>query len=90
MTQANISIRIDEKLKQKFDKLCDELGLNMSTAINLFIKTVVREQGIPFALSINDYNKETQQVIADVHNGIGLSKTYSSVDEMMTDILKED
>ena len=90
MTQANISIRIDESLKQKFDALCNELGFNMTTAINIFVKAVIRENGIPFALSINDYNKETQKVIEDAHKGIGLSKPYNSVDEMMTDILKED
>lgn len=90
MSQANISIRVNSDLKQNFDNLCNELGFNMSTAITMFIKAAVREQGIPFALSINDYNKETQKVIEDANNGIGLSKTYNSVDDMMNDILKED
>ncbi len=89
MTQSNISIRIDEKLKQQFDDLCNELGLTMSTTLNMFIKTVVREQGIPFQISIKDYNQETQKAIDDTHNGIGLSKAYNSVNEMMKDILEE-
>ena len=38
MSQTNISIRIDENLKQQFDNLCDELGLTMSALINVFIK----------------------------------------------------
>ena len=42
MTQSNISIRIDNQLKQQFDSLCNELGLSMSSALNLFVKTVVR------------------------------------------------
>ena len=90
MTQANISIRLNSDLKQNFDNLCNELGFNMSTAITMFIKAAVREQGIPFALSINDYNKETRKVIEDANKGIGLSKAYNSVDAMMNDILKED
>ncbi len=90
MAQTNISIRIDDDLKQKFDELCNDLGLNMSTAINIFVKAVVREKGIPFALSINDYSKETQKAIEDAHNGIGLSKPYTSAKEMIDDILKED
>ncbi len=90
MTQANISIRLNSELKQNFDNLCNELGFNMSTAITMFIKAAVREQGIPFALSINDYNKETKKVIEDANKGIGLSKGYSSVEDMMNDILKED
>lgn len=90
MAQANISIRLNSDLKRNFDDLCNELGFNMSTAITMFIKAAVREQGIPFALSLNDYNKETQKVIKDANKGIGLSKTYNSVDDMMNDILKDD
>lgn len=90
MTQANISIRLNSELKQNFDNLCNELGFNMSTAITMFIKAAVREQGIPFALSINGYNKETKKVIEDANKEIGLSKAYSSIDDMMNDILKED
>ena len=90
MSQSNISIRVNSSLKQDFDNLCNELGFNMSTAITMFIKAAVREQGIPFTLSINGYNKETQKVIEDAHKGIGLSKAYGSVDDMMNDILKED
>ena len=90
MSQSNISIRVNSSLKQDFDNLCNELGFNMSTAITMFIQAAVREQGIPFTLSTNEYNKETQKVIEDAHKGIGLSKSYSSVDDMMNDILKED
>ena len=89
MTQTNISIRLNNDLKRNFDNLCNELGFNMSTAITMFIKAAVREQGIPFALSLNDYNKETQKVIKDANKGIGLSKAYNSVDDMMNDILKD-
>lgn len=86
MSQANISIRLDSELKQNFDNLCNELGFNMSTAITMFIKATVREQGLPFALSIKDYNKEVREAITDANNNIGLSKIYDSVDDMMNDI----
>lgn len=89
MAQTNISIRLNNDLKRNFDNLCNELGFNMSTAITMFIKAAVREQGIPFALSLNDYNKETQKVIKDANKGMGLSKAYNSVDDMMNDILKD-
>ena len=51
MSQTNVNIRMDETLKQQFDHLCNELGLNMSTAINIFAKTMVRQQKIPFEVS---------------------------------------
>ena len=50
MGQTNINIRTDENLKKQFDAVCDELGLNLSTAVNIFMKTVVRQNRIPFAL----------------------------------------
>jgi len=90
MTQSNICIRIDENLKKQFDKLCDELGITMSALINAFIKKTVREQGLPFALSISDYNQKTQKAIEETEKGIGLSKAYDSVDEMMKDMLSDD
>lgn len=86
MAQSNICIRMDEDLKKQFDFLCNELGLTMSTAINIFVKKFVREQALPFALSINDYNEETRKAIEDVENGIRLSKTFKSVDELFEDM----
>ena len=48
MAQATITARIDAEDKQSFDIFCDAVGLNTSTAINLFVKTVLRERRIPF------------------------------------------
>lgn len=90
MSQSNICIRMDENLKKQFDYLCNELGLTMSTAINIFVKKFVREKGLPFALSINDYNEETRKAIEDVENGIGLSGPFNSVDEMFKSIELEE
>lgn len=54
MAQTNINIRMDEELKKNFDMICTELGLNMTAAINVFARAVVRKHGIPFDLIIND------------------------------------
>lgn len=89
MSQSNISLRIDENLKKQFDLLCDKLGLSMSTAINIFVKTVVREQRIPFEISLNTPNKELQKAIEDVENGVGLSKKFDNVDDAIKSILEE-
>ena len=89
MTQSNISIRIDEKLKQKFDSLCEELGLTMSAAINMFVKAVVREQRIPFELSLNTPNAETLKAIEDVEKGIGLSQKFESAEDAINSMLED-
>jgi len=51
MAQTSINIRTDENLKKQFDAVCNELGLNLSSAINIFMKTVVREREIPFQIT---------------------------------------
>lgn len=89
MTQSNISIRIDDKLKQQFDSLCNELGLSMSSALNLFVKTVVREQRIPFEISLNKLNKETVKAIENAENGIGLSEKFDTVEAAMKSMLED-
>ena len=50
MAQKTYSIRMDIDLKKDFDKLCEEFGMSMSTAINVFARAVVRERRIPFEL----------------------------------------
>ena len=49
MATTNLNVRVDENLKKTADTLLNELGLNMSTAINIYLKQIVRENGIPFA-----------------------------------------
>ena len=51
MAQATFSVRMDDSLKNQFEALCSEFGMNMTTAINVFARTVVRERKIPFEIS---------------------------------------
>jgi DNA-damage-inducible protein J len=48
---AQVNIRIDDSLKEQADSLFEELGMNMSTAINVFIRQTVRQRRIPFAIA---------------------------------------
>lgn len=68
MAQTNVNIRMDETLKQQFDHLCNELGLNMSTAINIFAKTMVRQQKTPFEISLDPFYSESN--MAHLRRGI--------------------
>ena len=60
MAQTNINIRMDDALKRDFCALCDEFGLSMTAAINVFAKTVVRTGKIPFEISSDVPNEETR------------------------------
>lgn len=51
MAQATFSGRMDEVLKKQFDALCQEFGMNASTAINVFARAVVRQRKIPFEIA---------------------------------------
>lgn len=56
---SNISIRMDAQLKEQADALFAELGMNISTAFNIFVRQSLREGGLPFDVSLNQPNKET-------------------------------
>lgn len=55
---AQVNVRIEDELKEKAEALFDELGLNMSTAFTMFIKAAVRQNGMPFQLSIDPFYSE--------------------------------
>lgn len=83
---TNLNIRIDEELKRQADAIFSELGLNMSTAINMFLRYSVRYGGIPFELRVEKPNAETLAAIDDVNNNRNMSKTFASVDDLMEDL----
>ena len=56
---TNVSIRMDSDLKAQADALFGELGMNMSTAFNIFVRQAVREGRIPFEISLNQPNRDT-------------------------------
>ncbi|MDR0852325.1 MAG: type II toxin-antitoxin system RelB/DinJ family antitoxin [Clostridiales Family XIII bacterium] len=56
---SNVSFRIDSDIKAQADRLFSELGLNMTTAFNIFLRQAVREGSIPFSVTVNTPNAET-------------------------------
>ncbi len=50
---ATVSFRMDDATKKKFERLCDDLGMSMSTAFNVFAKQAIREQRIPFKITLD-------------------------------------
>lgn len=60
MQQANISIRVDKDLKERFCDLCEAFGLSTTAAITLFMKSVIRERKIPFEIA-SDKNQELRE-----------------------------
>ena len=54
MESTNLNIRTDKEVKLAAEKIFEELGLNMTTAINMFLRQTIRENGIPFSLKLNN------------------------------------
>ena len=54
MAQTTLSVRMDENVKKQFDAFCNAVGMNTSVAINLFVKTVIRENRIPFEIGLGN------------------------------------
>ena len=66
MATTNLNIRTDKEIKEQADKIFSELGLNMTTAINIFLRTTIRENGIPFSLKLE---APTDTTIAAIEEG---------------------
>ena len=78
---AQISLRVDDDVKRNAERTLNDIGLSMSTAINIFLKTVVRENRIPFELSADPfYSKENieelERRIASVRTGKSTLKEH--------------
>ncbi len=65
MATTNLNIRTDKEIKDQAEQIFAELGITMSTAVNIFLRTAVREHGIPFALKIDVPNDTTAAAIQE-------------------------
>lgn len=91
MASTNMNIRIDEEVKKKAEILFNELGINMTAAINVFLRQSIRENGIPFDVKLESPNALTVAAIKEsetLANNKDI-KGYSSADNLMRDILSE-
>ncbi|MEJ8305769.1 type II toxin-antitoxin system RelB/DinJ family antitoxin [Saccharibacillus sacchari] len=86
MAQANINIRVDEEVKKEAELLFSELGLNMTTAVNIFIRQSIRQGGIPFDITTQTdsfYNptnmKRLKESIRQVEEGKTVKKTLENL-----------
>ena len=90
MAQTSVNIRMDAELKRQFEAFCSDMGMSMTTAFCVFAKKAVREYRIPFEIGAEIPNEETRRAIEDARKGIGLSRAFSSVEELMEDLNADD
>ena len=79
MSTIAISIRLDSEIKKQFDDLCKEFGISTNAAFNLFARTVVREQAIPFFISLKNSDSKNRSIAAQ--NALNKSQYLSSQED---------
>jgi DNA-damage-inducible protein J len=85
---SNVSFRIDAKVKNQADRLFSELGMNMTTAFNIFLRQAIRDEGIPFAIHASKPNKETVAAMLEAERIAGDPNTrrFASVEELFEEL----
>ena len=89
MATVNMSIRMDKELKKQADAMFSDMGLNMTTAMNMFLRQVVRQGRIPFEIATDIPNAETVAAIKEMDDMISgkiPAKRYSSVEELFEEL----
>ena len=89
MATVNMSIRMDTELKKQADAMLADMGLNMTTAMNMFLRQVVRQGKIPFEIATDIPNSETlvaMKEMDDMIRGKIPAKKYTSTDELFKDL----
>ncbi|HBX88319.1 MAG TPA: type II toxin-antitoxin system antitoxin, RelB/DinJ family [Marinilabiliaceae bacterium] len=86
MATTSVTIRMEEGLKRQVEMLFDDMGLNMTTAITIFAKAVVKQGKIPFEITADPFWNEANQVrliksIAQLEAGKGTAHELLEVDE---------
>jgi len=88
VSQATLSVRIDENLKRRFDAFCADAGMNASVAVNMFVRAVIREKKIPFDIVGNDdpfYSEKNQarlrRAIEQLDAGLGIEHELIEVED---------
>ena len=84
MTTTNLNIRTDKSVKEQAERIFNELGITMTTAVNMFLRTAIREHGIPFELKLEMPDEVTAAAIEEGRKLAGdpSAPRYSSMESL--------
>ena len=90
MAQTNLNIRVDEDIKKQADTLFAGLGMNMSTAVNIFLRQALRRGGVPFDIVDPFYGEQNQRRLHDSiaqykTDGVVIMKTMAELEALEKD-----
>ena len=84
---ATINVKTDSELKKQAESLFSDLGKNMTTALNIFLRQAVRENRIPFEITRDPYSLE--KAISDTRTRTNLYGPYTSAEDAVASMLKD-
>ncbi len=90
MSSTSMNIRMDSEVKKQAQEIFSELGMDTTTAVNIFLRQVIRTHSIPFPLQLDTPNSVTKVAIDDAISGQNLHGPFMSVDALMEDLNAED
>ena len=85
MSKMSMSIRLDSEVKEQVQQVFSNLGMDMTTAITIFLRQVLQYQGLPFDVRL-DENRKLIQVLTDVDQHRNMSQSFESVSNLMEDL----
>ena len=85
MSKMSISIRLDSEVKEQAQQVFSNLGMDMTTAINIFLRQAIQYQGLPFDVRL-DENRKLLQVLTDLDQNRNMSQSFESVSDLMEDL----
>ena len=85
MSKTSMSIRLDSEVKQQAQQVFNSLGMDMTTAINIFLRQAIQYQGLPFDVRL-DEGRKLVEVLADLDQNRNMSQSFVSVSDLMEDL----
>lgn len=90
MSQSYLSVRVNETDKKNFEEFCNDVGMNVSVAINMFIKAVLKDNKLPFdVVGKSKFSKDLEEALEEAKNmrkNPEKYKKYNNVKELMEDL----
>lgn len=85
MSKMSMSIRLYSEVKEQAQQVFSNLGMDMTTAINIFLRQAIQYQGLPFDVRL-DENRKLLQVLTDLDQNRNMSQSFESVSDLMEDL----
>lgn len=89
-TTTSMTVRLDKNIKTEAQNIYSALGIDMTTAINVFLRQSIKSNGFPFDVTLNTPNRYTLSAMNDVTEGKNVVGPFNSVEELMESLNADD